>query len=144
MSFVAVIFPQFKVLQKFQKNQNKNQQNGSFRNPEGGPGGPHLAPRRPGGAAPPLAAPPGRLGTPGGPWLPPLAYITSSSQKPSRRTPHHEIPLCSTAAALPRSGAPEDLFPAPCRREGSPPGASPPPFALPGCVVSSPPWTMGP
>src|ERR1041385_5860327 len=40
MSLVAMIFPQFKMLQKFQKNLNKNQYDGSFRNPEGGPRGP--------------------------------------------------------------------------------------------------------
>ena len=112
--------------------------------PEEGPEGSQGAPRRPPGAAPLLAAPGGRLGTLAHLWLPPLAYITSSFQKPSRGTPHRDFHLCSTAVALPRSGASEDLFPAPCRREGSPPGASPPPWALPGCVVSSPPWTMGP
>src|SRR4051794_38775727 len=79
--------------------------------------GAHLAPRRPGGATPSLAAPPGRLGGEATPWLPPLAYITSSSRIPSRRSPHHEFPHCSVTAALPRSAASEDLFPAPYRRE---------------------------
>src|SRR4051812_41779896 len=116
MSVSCRFLPQFSELQKFQKNHIKNQQYGSFQSPEGGSRGAHLTPRRPGGAAPSLLAPPGRLGGGATPSGPPLAYITSSSRKPSRRTLHREFPLCSAAAALPRSGAPEDSFPAPCRR----------------------------
>src|SRR4051812_37844873 len=70
MSLVAVVFPQFKLLQKFQKNPNKYQQDGTFRNPEGGPGGPSWRPdgqvarptpsratRAPGSPRCPLASP---------------------------------------------------------------------------------------
>ena len=86
--------------------------------------GGHPWPRWPGGAATPLAAPGGRLGALANLWLPPLAYITPSSQKPSGGTPHRDFHLCSAAVALPRSGASEDPFPAPCRREDRPPEAS--------------------
>src|SRR4051812_40190208 len=67
MSLVPVIFCQFKMPEKFQKNPNKNQRQGSFRNHRRRAGGGPPPPRRPGGAAPPLVVPPGLLG--GGPHL---------------------------------------------------------------------------
>ena len=48
---------------------------------------------------------------------PPSAYFYPSSQKPSRRIPHREIPLSSAVATLRILGALEVLFPTPCRRE---------------------------
>ena len=74
----------------------------------------------------------GRLGPPGLRRCPPLAYIYTASRNPRGRNPFSRSHLCSAAAALPRSGAPGELFPAPCRRGGSPPGASPPPWTPPG------------
>ena len=91
---------------------------------------------------------PGRArGAPGAPSPPlaaPFSYLFSVTGKLQKENPISQTLLCSAAAALPRSGAPEDLFPAPCRREDRPPGASPPPWTLPGCAMSSLPWTMGP
>src|ERR1041385_4515124 len=43
----------------------------------------------------------------------PFGLFLPLAQKPSRRIPQREIPLCSVVVALPRSGAPEDLFPTP-------------------------------
>src|ERR1041385_5383523 len=99
--------------EKFGKIQIQNQREGSFakspRGARGEPGGP----RRPPGAAPPLAAPGGRLGPLGHLWLPPFAYLFSVTGKLRGQNPISQTLLCSAAAALPRSGAPEDLFPAP-------------------------------
>src|SRR3954469_21605129 len=50
-------------------------------------------------------------------WLPPFSYLFSVTGKLQERNPIPQTRLCSAAAALLRSGAPEDLFPAPCRRE---------------------------
>src|ERR1041385_1540603 len=66
------------------------------------------------------------------PWLPPFAYISLVTLNPHDVNPFSRSLLCSAVAGLPRSGAPEDLFPTPYRREESPPGASPPPWMLPG------------
>src|SRR4051812_9432403 len=80
----------------------------------------HEARRRPEGGPPPYHARSWRGPTlghasraPGGrghPLVPPLANIHTLFQKPSRGTPHHDFHLSSAAAALPRSGATEDLF----------------------------------
>src|SRR3954462_6419785 len=80
----------------------------------------------------------------GGPLATPFAYIFFVTRNPRKKNPFSRSHLCSAAATLPRSGAPADLFPAPCRREGRPPRVSSPPWMLPGCVVSSFLWTMGP
>src|ERR1041385_2344157 len=56
-------------------------------------------------------------GAPGPPLAAPFAYLFSVTGKLQRKNPISQTLLCSAAAALPRSGAPEDLFPAPCRRE---------------------------
>src|ERR1041385_7383984 len=95
----------------------KNQREGSFAKCPGGARGEPGGPRRPPDAAPPLAALGGRLGPLVHLWLPPFAYLFSVTGKLQRRNPISQTLLCSVAAALPRSGAPEDLFPAPCRRE---------------------------
>src|ERR1041385_3295803 len=135
--FFYFSFPPYK---KFQKNSGKNTGNISVteasrkarEGPEGGQGGA----RRPPGATPPLG-PLAHL------WLPPFAYISPVTGQLQKRNPIPRTHLCSAAAALSRSGAPEDLFPAPCRREDRPPGVSSPPWMLPGCPVSSSSWTMG-
>src|SRR3954465_48921 len=96
----------------------KNQRTGSFEKSPGGARGEPGGPRRPPGASPPLAAPGGRLGPLVHLWLPPFAYLFSVTGKLRGENPILQYRLCSAAAALPRSGAPEDLFSAPCRREG--------------------------
>src|SRR3954470_17128799 len=68
---------------------------------------------------------------------------------PSRRKPLilqclFPSPLCTAAAAVSRSGLPEEAAPAPCQKEEPPPGDPPSPWTPPGCAVSSTPWTMGP
>ena len=80
-----------------------------------------------GGGPPGLQAPwwrgppPGRAGgvpgPPRSPLMPPLAYIYTAFRNPRGRNPFSRSHLCSAAAALPRSGAPGELFPAPCRGE---------------------------
>src|SRR3954468_16055002 len=58
-------FPITKTARKITKKYIKNQRSESFQEPEGEPEGGHQGSRRPGGAAPLLAAPGGRLGPPG-------------------------------------------------------------------------------
>src|SRR3954465_891717 len=94
----------------------KNQRTGSFEKSPGGARGEPGGPRRPPGAAPPLAAPGGRLGPLVHLWLPPSPIYSPSRENSRRGTLFREL------ASVPpprfrRSGAPEDLFPAPCRRE---------------------------
>ena len=109
--------PIIKVLGKIQKNQIKNQRDRRLQKTKGGPEGGHPLARRPPGAARGEAAPGTRLVGPGLPRCPPSAYIYPSLQKPSERPPLRDFHHCSAAAAIPRSGSPEDLVPAPCRRE---------------------------
>ena len=145
--FLLFFYFSFPPYKKCQKKSRKIQEKSAYRKLPEEPGrGQRGArgPRRPPGAAPPLAAPGGRLGPLVHLWLPPFAYLFSVTGKLRRQNPISQTLLCSDAAALPRSGAPEDLFPAPRRREGRPPGVSSPPWMLPGCLVSSFPWTMGP
>src|ERR1044071_978220 len=59
----------------------------------------------------------GAPGAPGPPLAAPFSYLFSVTGKLRRDNPISQTLLCSAAAALPRSGAPEDLFPASCRRE---------------------------
>src|ERR1041385_8103931 len=103
--------------EKFREKYRKNQRPGSFQKSPGGARGGQGGARRSPGAAPPLAAPGGRLGPLAHLWLPPFAYISPVTEKLQKRNPIPRTRLCSAAAALPRSEAPEDLFPAPCRRE---------------------------
>src|ERR1041385_5857771 len=112
--FLLFFYFSFPPYKKCQKNSGKNigkisVQEASRRAREG--------PRRPPGAAPPLAAPGGRLGPLVHLWLPPFAYIFFVTGKLQKENPISQTLLCSAAAALPRSGAPEDLCLAPCRRE---------------------------
>src|ERR1041385_8965506 len=108
-------FPLIKSTRKFREKYRKNQRTGSFakrqRGARGAPGGQRARPH---------------------PWMPPFAYLFPVTRNPRGRKPFSRSLLCSATAALPRSGAPEDLFPAPCRREESPSGASPPSWMLPG------------
>ena len=85
--------------------------------------------------------PPGPGGHPSGS---PLAFIYLSSRKPSRGSPSRDFIYYSAAAAILVLGSLEEPVPAPCRREDCPPEAPPPPWSPPRCVVSSPPWSMGP
>src|SRR4051812_1946040 len=62
--FVFQVFPLRKLPEKFQKKYIKNQRSRRLPAPEGGPEGSQGQPRRPAHAAPLLAAPGGRLGTP--------------------------------------------------------------------------------
>src|ERR1041385_4466550 len=94
--------------EKFGKIQIKNQRDGSFeKSPGGARGGPRGA-RRPPGTAPPLAVPGGCLGPLAHLCLPPFAYISPVTGKLQKSNPIQRNRLCSAAAALPRSGAPED------------------------------------
>src|SRR3954471_20624052 len=105
------------MLHKFWENIIKNQRFGSFGNhrgwARGDPPGPQ-APSRRGQEWGRAKGPPGPLV---GPLAAPLAYIYLSSRNPRVQNPFLLSLLCSAAAALPRSGAPADLFPAPCRKE---------------------------
>src|SRR3954462_13659410 len=103
--------------EKFREKYKKNQRTGSFQKSPGGARGRPRGARRPPGAAPPLVAPGGRLGPLAHLWLPPFAYLSPVTGKLQKKNPIPRTRLCSAAAALRRSGAPEDLFPAPCRRE---------------------------
>src|SRR3954463_12348311 len=142
--FSISVFPHIKSAPNIRENQIKNKRRRTFRKNLSGARGP------PSGAQAPWwhALGAGRARGPPGPlvppWLPPFAYIFSVTRNPQKKNPFSRSRLCSAAAALPRSGAPADLFPAPCRREGRPPGVSSPPWMLPGCAVSSFFWTMGP
>src|SRR3954471_16198095 len=62
-------------------------------------------PRWPPGAAPPLAAPGGRLGPLVHLWLPPFAYLFSVTGKLQKRNPIPRTRLCSAAAVLPKIGS---------------------------------------
>src|SRR3954471_20963388 len=64
--FVFQVFPLRKLPEKFRKKYIKNQRSGSFQDSEGEPEGGHQGSRRPGGAAPLLAAEGGRGGGPQG------------------------------------------------------------------------------
>ena len=145
--FLLFFYFSFPPYKKCQKNSGKNigkisVQEASRRarvGPEGSQGGPGGHPARP--------HPWPRQGGVWGPWSTSgctFAYLFSVTGKLQKKNPIPQTRLCSAAAALSRSGAPEDHFPAPCRREDWPPGVSSPPWMLPGCLVSSFPWTMGP
>src|ERR1041385_2644401 len=119
--FLLFFYFSFPPYKKCQKNSGKNTgkisvQEASKRAREG-PEGIQGGARRPPSAAPLLPAPGGRLGPLAHLWLPPFAYLSPVTGKLRKRNPIPRTRLCSAAAALPRSGAPEDLFPAPCRRE---------------------------
>src|SRR3954470_18335106 len=115
--FSISVFPHIKSARKIPgKIQEKSAYRKLREEPERGQRGAG-GPRRPPGAAPPLAAPGGRLGPLVHLWLPPFAYLFSVTGKLRRQNPISQTRLCFAAAALPRSGAPEDLFSAPYRRE---------------------------
>src|SRR4051812_23456903 len=124
---------------KFWEKYIKNQHFVSFRNHQVGARGDPPGPQAPWWRVPTLGRAEGASGLPGGPWLPPFAYIYPSGQNRFSRSL-----LCSAAAAVSRSGLTADPVPAPCRREDLPPGDSPSPWTLLGLLVSSPPLTMGP
>src|SRR3954465_2583421 len=118
--------------EKFREKYRKNQRTGSFgkslSGARGEPGVAQAATRR--GPTPDRAR-----GAPGALvhlWLPPSPIYSPSRETSEKENPFSRSLLSSAVAALPRSGAPEDLFPAPCRREEPPSRASPPPWMLPG------------
>src|SRR3954462_14008507 len=67
--------------------------------------GGHQGSRWPPGAAPPMAAPGGRLGPLAHLWLPPFAYLSPITGKPQEENPIPRTRLCSAAAALPKIGS---------------------------------------
>src|SRR4051812_28849301 len=118
--FLLFFYFRFPPYKKCQKNSGKNigkisvqeasrrarvGQRGARGDPGGHPARPHPWPRQ------------GAPGAPGPPLAVPFAYLFSVTGKLLRQNPFSRSLLCSAAAALPRSGAPEDLFPAPFRRE---------------------------
>jgi hypothetical protein len=88
-----------------------------------------------GGAAQPLAAPPGGEATWPTSWRCPFTYKFSSPGKMDRFFSKHTASRRHRRSEI---GRIQELFSAPCRRP------SPPPWSPPEWCVSSLPWTMGP
>ena len=129
--FVFQVFPLFKVREKFQEKYRKNQRTGSFGKSQSGARGEQGVAQAATWRGHPLGRASGAPGAPGPPLAAPLRLFIPRDAENPRREPFSRSLLCSAAAVLPRSGATEDLFPAPCRREESPQGASSPPWMLP-------------
>src|SRR3954470_23649880 len=136
--FVFQVFWLFKVVRKIQKNQIKNQRDGTFQNHQSMEGGSPPGNQEGAWRGPTLGRARGPPGCPVGPLSPPFAYIYPSSGNPWKQNPFSRNPLCSTDAAVSRSGLPGEAAPAPCRKDTPPPGDPPSPWTPPGCAVSSP------
>ena len=132
--FLFQVFRPFKVLIKFWEKYIKNQRDGTFRSNQERKGGPP-----PGSQEGCWRGPtPGRTGDPPdclvGPLDTPLRLYLALGVETLNIDSFPRTRLC-TAAAVSRSGLPGEAALAPCREK---------PWTPPGCVVSSPPWTMGP
>src|SRR3954463_15740278 len=99
------------MLQIFRKNTIKNQHTGSFLESQSRARGPPPGAQAPSRRALGWGRAKGAPGPLVAPWLPPFPIYSLS-----RETSEALSRLCFATAALPRSGAPADLFPAPCRR----------------------------
>src|SRR3954471_18324516 len=127
-------FPITKTARKIPENYIKNQRSRSFPTPEVGPEGGHQGSRRPGGAAPLLAAPVGAPGPPRNPLMPPFGiYLRPVAETliPDPFSPD-AIPISATIAIKLRGT--RIPVPAPCRDGEVPPDSSPstllPPFMM--------------
>jgi hypothetical protein len=95
-----------------------------------------------GGAAQPLATPPGGEATWATSWRCPFAYKFPSTGKTWGTDRFSSKHTASRRHRRREIGRIQELFPAPCRRgESLPP---PPPWSPPEWCVSSLPWTTGP
>src|ERR1041385_8806911 len=106
--FSISVFPHIKNARKIP---GKIQERSAYRKLPEEPGRGQRGPR--GGQAATRRGPtPGRAGGRLGPlahlWLPPFAYLSPVTGKLQKRNPIPRTRLCSAAAALPRSGAPEE------------------------------------
>src|SRR3954465_13547602 len=119
--FLFHVFRLLKVLQKFQKNQIKNQRIGTFWNNLGGARGPPPGTQAPWWRALGAGHARGRLAPWWTPWMPPFPYILPPRRKSLKSNSFARSPLCTAAAAVSRSGLPGDTDPAPCRKKESPP-----------------------
>src|SRR3954469_11202658 len=123
--FVFQVFRLFKVVRKIQKNYIKNQRDRTFRKNQKMEGGPPPGTQEGAWRGPTLGRARGPPGCLVGPLSSPLRLYLPPGQKPLRRNPFSRNPLCSTAAAISRSGLPGEAARAPCRKETPPPGDHP-------------------
>src|SRR4051812_28058798 len=109
--FVFQVFPLLKVLEKFWENHINNQRRRTFRKSQSGARGPPPGAQAPWWRGPTLDRAQGAPRLPGGPWLPPFAYIYPSLRKPSGHRAFSRSLLCSAATAVSRSGLSRDPAP---------------------------------
>src|SRR3954463_4375875 len=104
--------------------------------------GHHQGPRRVSGA------PLGCVGCPLGCLVAPLGAPFGLYLAPTEETPNIDLLFPNSSLYRRRRrfkiGAARRSCPTLCWKEEPPPGDPPSPWTPPGCVVSSPPWTMGP